>query len=222
MPFINAIPIGTLHSVYDDLCYDMPEDEKVSGVYRNLRETLLTLGQFYLSGDSKHEVLWFDEPYTFHFSLRGDGAPFGKDDCSCSWLIGFLNIGHGILSSNENFLIFGANCSENCQAIIRYINVLMRDISDIENDVFVLNHNGSPVNVKFRIGELPNDMKMIAFISGELSNSAKFFSSFADASTDDYDAMDGTFGKENKNTWKPWNYSERLKVAKSVEDLKKI
>ncbi|KAK3718416.1 hypothetical protein QZH41_000518 [Actinostola sp. cb2023] len=33
--------------------------------------------------------------------------------------------------------------------------------------------------------------------------------------------MHGTFGKEEKNKWRPWEYSHRVKVVKRVEDLKK-
>ena len=74
--------------------------------------------------------------------------------------------------------------------------------------------------MKFRIGELPNDMKMIAFLSGELSNSATYFSSFANVSNDNANDIKGTFGVEQSNTWKRWKYSSRLSVAKSVEGLK--
>lgn len=77
------------------------------------------------------------------------------------------------------------------------------------------------MNIKFRVGELPNDMKMVAFLSGELSNSSTFFSSFADVFPKNATKLDGTFGKEQKNTWKPWKYSRRLEVAKKVEALKK-
>ena len=31
---------------------------------------------------------------------------------TCAWLVSLLNIGRGVLSSNENFLLFGANCKE--------------------------------------------------------------------------------------------------------------
>ena len=51
--------------------------------------------------------------------------------------------------------------------------------------------------------------------------SAKYFSSFADVSSDNADNIHGTFGREAKNTWKPWEYSDRMKVVKSVEQLKK-
>jgi hypothetical protein len=176
----------------------------------------------YLSRNSGSDLIWFDEPYTFYFTIGGDAAPFGKDDCACSWLIGFLNTGRGILSSNENFLLFGANCSETCLPVKRYINILFNEISVIENEVFTLNHDGKGVVVKFRVGELPNDMKMVAFLSGELSNSATFFSSFADVNYENGNNIKGTFGNEGKNTWKPWKYSHRLEVTKGVNALKKL
>ena len=117
-----------------------------------------------------------------------DGAPMGKDDTSCAWLVGFLNIGRGILSSSENYLLFGANCPENCIPVQRYVKMLMSDIQKIEKNSFQCTYTNSvgtvTVNVKCKIGELPNDMKMLAFLSGELGNSAKYFSSFANVSSD--------------------------------------
>ena len=64
-------------------------------------------------------------------------------------------------------------------------------------------------------------MKMVAYLSGELSNSAKFFSSFANVSSDNANDVKATFGVDETNTWKPWEYSSRITVAKSVEALKK-
>ena len=81
-------------------------------------------------------------------------------------------------------------------------------------------HDGKQVSVRFSFGELPNDMKMLAFLAGELSNSAKYFSSFADVSSGNASNIHGKFGREAKNTWKPWEYSDRMKVLKSVEQLK--
>lgn len=57
----------------------------------------------------------------------------------------------------------------------------MEDINTIENKTYNLNdQNGKPITVKSLVSELPNDMEMIAFISGELTNSATYCSSFAD------------------------------------------
>jgi hypothetical protein len=63
----------------------------------------------------------------------------------------------------------------------RYVKLFLADIQNMEQSVFPCKYDGPEdeitVNVKFSIAELPNDMKMIAFLSGELSNSAKYFSS---------------------------------------------
>lgn len=44
--------------------------------------------------------------------VGGDGVFFGKDEIACLWLVSFFNRGRYILSSNENFFIFGVNCLE--------------------------------------------------------------------------------------------------------------
>ena len=101
--------------------------------------------------------------------LGGDVAPFGKDDTACSWLVSFLNIGHGILSSNENFLLFGANCSDNCLPVKRFLNNLLSSINKIQTSSYSIACKGKAIDVRFVFSELPNDMKMLAFLAGELS-----------------------------------------------------
>jgi hypothetical protein len=61
--------------------------------------------------------------------------------------------------------MFGANCSENSVPVLRFINFILAEIQTI---------NGNIVNVRFKFSELPNDMKMLAFLAGELNNNAKF------------------------------------------------
>jgi hypothetical protein len=65
-----------------------------------------------MSSDS-YKLFTFNETNTFYIAIGGDGAPFGKDDTACAWLVSFLNIGQGVLSSNEICLFFGGNCGEN-------------------------------------------------------------------------------------------------------------
>ena len=93
---------------------------------------LVKLAEFYLSGCTGHSITWFEEPYTFYVTVGGDGAPFGKDDTACAWLVSLLNIGRGVSSNNENYLLFGANCSENCVVAQRFVKSLLADIHDIE------------------------------------------------------------------------------------------
>jgi len=220
MPFVKSIPIGTLHSIRDTLCEGMTD--KVSGCYRSLKELLLCLAKFYLNKSSGYDLTWFNDQFTFQVALGGDGAPFGKDDTSCAWLVSLLNIGRGVLSSNENFLIFGANCPENALPVLRFINILLSDITTIQQETFSIKiNNDNFVNVRFKIAELPNDMKMLAFLAGELNNSAKYFSSFADVSSNNQKSLTGTFGREENNLWKPWSYQHRLQVVQKVEAVKK-
>ena len=74
--------------------------------------------------------------------------------------------------------------------------------------------------MKFVIGELPNDMKMLAFLGGELTNSATFYSTFANVSQHDHADLKGTFGEKLIDTWRPWDYPKRLKDAKKVQNFK--
>ena len=205
MPHIKSISLGTIFSVTDILCDGLDECGKVSGCYRSLKEPLIKLAEFYLSGCTGHTITWFGEPYTFFVALGMDGAPFGKDDTACAWLVSLLNIG--------NYLLFGANCSENGIVVQKFIKMLLADICDIEKRFMICSHNGKQVNIKFSIGELPNDMKMLAFLSGELSNSAKCFSSSANVCNDNANATRGTFGRSNQNTWTPWNYCDGVKQS---------
>ena len=69
----------------------LQESEKVNRCYRELKELILKLAEFYLHGD-EYNILTFDGPNTLHIALGGDGAPFGKDDTACSWLVRFLNL----------------------------------------------------------------------------------------------------------------------------------
>lgn len=64
-------------------------------------------------------------------------------------------------------------------------------------------------------------MKMLFFLAGELSNSATYFSTFADVSTATMNELDGTFGSNGKETWKPWKYESRVTIANQVDKLKK-
>ena len=97
--------------------------------------------------------------------------------------------------------------------------MLVADIAVIEQQSFPCTFKTSTgeictVNVKFQVSELPNDMKMVAFLCGELSNAANYFSSFANVSSDNANNLKGTFGREK-------NYECRKKDAKCVESFKK-
>lgn len=90
---------------------------------------------------------------------------------------------------------------------------LVSDIKYLEGKVFKV--NGRDIKP-----ELPNDMKMLCFLGGELSNSTKYFSSFGNVSYDNMNSLKFTFGLSEGNEWRPWDYETRLKVVKQVKNLK--
>lgn len=59
-----------------------------------------------------------------------------------------------------------------------------------------------------------NDVKYLAFLAGELSNSPKYFSSkmIGDVTS--------TFGVKTSNKWQPWGYAQRIAVAGAVAKKK--
>ena len=61
---------------------------------------------------------------------------------------------------------------------------------------------------------------MLAFLAGELSVSATYFSTFGNVNTSNCDVISGTFGPGPTHTWQPWEYSQMVAISKEVEKLK--
>lgn len=119
-------------------------------------------------------------------------------------------------SESENFLLAGANCSESHLCMQRYAKKLVHDMNIIANKDYQI--NGS--NVKFSFELLPSDMKWLASMGGELSNAAYCFSSFGNVCEETKATINGSLGKGAHNTWQPWSYEKRLKVAAKVVERK--
>ena len=68
------------------------------------------------------------------------------------------------MSSNDNFIVFGANCHETSPVVKKYVNSAVRQIIDLEGKIFEI----EGLSVTFQIKELPNDMKMIAMLAGTM------------------------------------------------------
>ena len=82
--------------------------------------------------------------------------------------------------------------------------------------------NGVSYNFEFKLAALPNDMKMLAFLAGELSNAAHYFSTFGNVNKENCNDVRKCFGVD----WKPFSYEKRIKDAdllrvKKVELVKK-
>ena len=118
----------------------------------------------------------------------------GKDDSALAWLVSFLNCGQRISSRDENYLFLGANCSEDCEAIRRFVIKLSQDITEIEQKTFSISVDDEMCDVSFSFEMFPNDMQYVTFLSGELSISPTFFSPFANVTKDEICALSPLLG----------------------------
>ena len=219
---INNIDIGVLNDIHPSLTYGLSPEEIGEGNYRDCKEYIPRMAKFYLIVDShrKDKLRWFPDiarkdiqSKLFCIAFGGDGAPLS----GMSMLISFINVTRRINSSAENFLIFGANVDECGTVAKRFVTKFMDDIKYLESKVFELNIGDVMHKVGFKLTELPNDMKYLAVLGGELSNSAYYFSTFGDVNQNNSN-MVYTYGHGAGNKWKPWKYEDRVKAVKHVAD----
>ena len=202
------------------MCQDDEDKDVINGAYRELDGFLPILAELYIELDQllksdSYLIKFGTGQYKFFVALGADGAPFGKHDEATAWLVSFLNSGDRITSQNENFLLAGGNCDEDHLCMKRYAKKLIGDIKVIESKDYLV--KGFKVTVSFEL--LPADMKWLATFSGELTNSAFYFSSLANVSNNDKHIVNGTLGKGSEDTWHPWAFDERLKVVQAVNKM---
>ena len=88
------------------------------------------------------------------------------------------------------------------------------DLKSLASKVFETENGVKKVKV------LPNDMKMLPFLAGELPNSTTYFTTNVNQSeANDYKK---TFGISPKYIWKPFTYSKRIEEATKVEAKRKL
>lgn len=216
--FIKSVDIENICDFPTEFCKCLETlDEPVCGSYRELCSYVLVLAAMYIVVDQKLGSESFfkhfgELPYHFRIAIGADGAPFGKDDEATAWLVSFLNVGQHVQSQNDNFLICGANCSESHISMKRYANKLVHDISYLEKQLYTING----FKVKFTVDLLPCDMKWLSSVAGELNNAAYYFSPFGNVNSDNKVVTNGSLGEDNSCTWHPWNYDQRVRIAKKV------
>ena len=192
---------ATVHD-FSELYEDLDESQKVNGAYRELTDILLELADLFISidetfGEKSHILHFSDDKYHFDVACGADG-------------------GSHITSEKENFLLAGANCSENHIVMQRFAGRLVHEFQSIEKQTFLVRN----YTVQFSLKLFPSDMKFLASYSGELSNAAYYFSSFSDVNDGNKHITNGSLGPKPENTWHPWVFSERLEVAAAVNELK--
>ena len=137
MKFIEVQDIGKLNSIPQATAEDEMENESeevianllpvVPGYYIDLKERLLQMADLYLHIDSHRTnfLTWFGkEKGHFLVAVGADGAPFGKANEACAWLVSFLNVSERVASPDDNFLICGANCKEDHPSMLKYGKLL--------------------------------------------------------------------------------------------------
>lgn len=226
---INSINIGTVRSIKIDFGHDLSDEECGNGMYRPLPEYANRLAQFYLTiyPKRKDNFLEFEsfekkcsESTLFLLNFGGDGAP----GSGTAFLVSFVNVGQRLMSSKENFTVFGANCDEKSVAVLRYVKQVLIDFRYLENNIFPINIGENTFKIEFKIAELPNDMKMLCILASELSNSAHYFTTFANVNHDDCDNIKKQIGSK-ANDWNVFTTQKRIsdgiKAAKKSFDLSK-
>ena len=222
---IRSLDIGTLFSINPEFTQDLDGEECRDGMYRCLITFLPRLAQFYLNVNNlRVDKLKFDFNYTlknensyiFLIAIGGDEAP----QSGTSFLVSFLNIGKRVVSSSESVLLYGANVKENGVFVRRYISFMLSQLKTLENEVYTVNVQGKEYCIEFKVELLPNDMKMLAFLRGELTNAAYFFTTFANVNKDDKNDISKKFSLKGDFAWKPFTYEKRIADAAKVASRK--
>jgi len=217
---ISDVNIGNVQNIDPIFTYQVPPEEVGKGCYRDLIQFCPRLAQFYLHVnenrvDKLNSFLDIERKSpnssVFLIAIGGDEAP----GSGTTFLISFLNIGCRIASSQENFLTFGANVSESGLVVRNYVKKLVSELQYLEQNIFQVNVNDHLINVEFKVESFPNDMKMLAFLAGELTNSSYYFTTFANVHQDDSNDITKKFSIDGKSktAWKPFNYDKRVTDA---------
>ena len=130
---ISAIDIGNLEEFSPVLTYGLPEEDIKPGNFRSCVQYILRLPKFYLHvNKSRKDKLKCVSAMLFVLAFGGDAAPgYGT-----SYLVSFLNAGRRVMSSSENFIIFGGNVDETSKISSQFVMKLMTDIRHLESETF--------------------------------------------------------------------------------------
>ena len=194
-------------------------------MFRPPAEYILHLASFYMKVNVFREdklktfpAIPKKDPDSFLFALAigGDGAPA----VGMTILVSFLNVGERLPSSKEQFLLFGGNVEENSDTVEKFLSLLVKDLKYLESKVFEVENATKKVKVEFKITELQNDMKMLSFLAGELSNSAAYFTTFANVNQSEANDCKKFFGISSQHSWRSFPYSKRVNDASKVAKKK--
>ena len=108
-----------------------------------------------------------------------------------------------------NFIsLFLDNVTENGVIIQRYVKKTCVRYKNLESSSFNINVDGKSFKVEFKLELLSNDMKMLAFLAGESTNSAYYFSTFANVHKDNANVLDISYNSGKSTDWTPFTYQK--------------
>ena len=229
--FISKIDIGNVQDIKPKYTVGLDNDDIGSGMYRNVLEFAPRLAKLYLYVNQFREdkLKEFDKyekknstSFLFTLAIGGDEAP----GSGTSFLLSFLNTGKRVASSSENYLLFGANVKENGIIVRRYLSDLVSQLMELESQIFYVQFPNKDrddiltMPVEFKVGLLPNDLKMLAFLAGELSNASTYFTTFANVNKNDSNDYRKKYSNTGNSDWKPFSYEQRVSDAIKVEKRK--
>ena len=87
---------------------------------------------------------------------------------------------------------------------------MVQQISDIESKHFKIRG----IDVKFQLVLAPSDMKFVAILAGQLTNSSTYPCTFAKVSKSDFMCI------EKSQNWLVWSYEDRIRDAQKVQKFK--
>lgn len=217
--FIRGIDIGVVHDLKT-----LDPSVEADGCYRDIKGYCLKLAKLYLTLNEKRlDKLVYPlsgvknpDSKVFLIAIGGDGAPL----VGTTFLLSFVNVSRRIASSYENFLIFGTGAEETSPVVGLYVRKLIEDIMYLESKVFEIDANGERHKIEFKLVMLPNDMKFLSFLAGELTNNATYFTTFANVSK--FKAIDHKkeFSLDGTENFQPFKYADRLEHAELVAEKK--
>ncbi len=191
---------------------------EIKGLTRDLERLLIEMSSFYLKL-VPDDIDWFEEEGVFIVSVGGDAAPMQTiegEDSGTSILLSLLNSKHRVASPKHNHLLLGGHCAEKSEHLLNLLTMFSKEMEIIEGNRFTVEGQ----QIQFRCEMVSCDQSFLATVSGELTNSATFPSSFANVKNDQFGVTDGTVGSSESDTWQPWNYHKRLTDADHIAKLK--
>jgi hypothetical protein len=195
--------------------HDLPN---LRGCRRDLEELLLKLADVYLKIDEEHHILnWFGQPRgSFSITLGADGAPFGKYGTETCLLLGVINVSTSLASCDHNYLLMGADAKEENEILLQVYRQISEEMAVIETKQYEIQNTA----VTFVCELMPNDLKMLATLGGELNNCATYPSSFSSVRKDELCKLISKDTFLANHIVVPWDYDKRMRDVEALQSFK--